>query len=284
MMLSVLKNATQDCVTYYTGNDIKHVSHLKHCKLYCNDSFHPVLEGVEVYNFSDPQLEFYKLSKLFKEDYMETSKLKFIEGSWIHQDAILGEGCKIYPGCIIGHVMIGDFSTIFPNCTIFSKTVIGNDTVIDANSVIGSSGMMWVWDGDKKVFLEQLGNVKIGDNCRIGSGVNIVRGSANETTFIGNDTCLAPGCMIGHGTWIGKGTHLANGVTTGGSSKISNSSFLGCNSTVSPGVRIESSDVIVGAGSLVSKDLLESGVYVGSPCKRIKSVEGKHKGVPNWKK
>ena len=47
--------------------------------------------------------------------------------------------------------------------------------------------------------------------------------------------------------------------------------FIGVNSIIMPGVSI-GSNVVIGACSLVSKSLSESGVYVGIPAKQIKSV------------
>ncbi len=48
--------------------------------------------------------------------------------------------------------------------------------------------------------------------------------------------------------------------------------FIGYNTIVLPNVRI-GENVIVGAGSVVTKDLEPNGVYVGSPAKRIGSFD-----------
>ena len=282
MKLSVLKNATEECLTYYTGSNFQDVSHLKGCTLLCNKDFFPKLENVKILNVEDPQLEFYKLSREYREDYLDMENMKLIGGSWIHPNTRVGNGTVIYPGCTIGKSEIGENVTIYPNTVIFAKTVIGDGTIIDSNCSIGSSGMMWVWSKEGKVFLEQLGNVVIGKNCKIGSNTCIVRGSANESTFIDDESCLAAGCTIGHGTVIGKRAHLANNVSTGGSSYISADVFLGSGSTISPGTRIKSENVIVGAGAVVAKDILEAGVYAGVPAKKIKNVETKMRGVPKW--
>lgn len=46
--------------------------------------------------------------------------------------------------------------------------------------------------------------------------------------------------------------------------------WIGCNCVILPGVIIKKG-AIVGAGTIVTKDLEEYGVYVGSPAKRIRS-------------
>jgi acetyltransferase-like isoleucine patch superfamily enzyme len=52
------------------------------------------------------------------------------------------------------------------------------------------------------------------------------------------------------------------------STKIGNNVSLGTNATILP-VKI-TNNVIVGAGAVVTKDLLEPGFYVGNPAKKIK--------------
>jgi len=275
MILSILSNADAGMITYYVGDDFDHIKHLNNCKLLCKQKFEGLDSVVQVV-VDDPQLEFYKLSHMVKDEYI------FHPNGSIYKT---GENCRIHPSAIIGEgVIIGDNVTIGPNTTIYSKSIIGNDTRIDANCVIGAEGMMWTWENGKKVFLRQLGGVIIGNECIIGSGCNIVRGSANENTIIEDGVNMAPGCCIGHGTFIGEQTHLANNVSTGGSSFISPYSFIGSGAIVSAGVNVLSEDVVLGAGSVITKNVTESGVYVGSPARRVKSTEGKLNGMPKWRR
>jgi UDP-3-O-[3-hydroxymyristoyl] glucosamine N-acyltransferase len=277
-MLSVLKNAEVGCITYYIGTNVEHIKHLKSCTLYCHQHF-DIDTSVNQIIVDDAQLEFYKLSN--KVDFPYGFK-KDVWGNYIYTS---GKNCDIHPTAVIGEgVVIGDDVTIGPNSVIYSKTQIGNGTRIDSNVTIGTEGMMWVWDGNTKVFLRQLGGVKIGENCIIGSNSAIVRGSANEYTIIEDGVNMAPGCCIGHGTFIGKNSHLANNVTTGGSSYINEYTFIGGSVTIRPGTIISISDVILGTGCVLTSNILESGVYVGIPAKKIKEPIGKLSGIPNWRK
>ena len=276
--LSILKNADSYSITYYVGNKFEHVSHLKNCTLICKQNFEG-LKNVEQIIVEDPQLHFYRISKQYAEDYIDPTNLRLINGSYIHRDAKIHPNVKIHPGCTIGKVIIDKDSTIHSGCVIYSKTSIGKNTYIEANTVVGAAGMMWVWDGDEKVFLEQLGSVKIGNNCRIGSNITIVRGSANEVTKIGDSVCIAHGTKIGHGCVIGNNVHFANNVSLGGSVKISNESFLGCGSTISPGVSVNKT-IILGVGACLTKNADKSGIYVGLPAVWKKNIEETHSGVP----
>jgi UDP-3-O-[3-hydroxymyristoyl] glucosamine N-acyltransferase len=262
-------------ITYYVGDNYEHIKHLKNCILHCKQIFDG-LENVEQIINEDPQLEFYKLSHMVEDEYT------FHPNGGIYHT---GEGCDIHPSAVIGDgVVIGDNVTIGPNTTIYAKTTIGNGTRIDSNCSIGTEGMMWVWNGDSKVFLKQLGGVKIGENCIIGSNTSIVRGSANEYTILEDGVNMAPGCCIGHGTFIGRNTHFANNITIGGSVKISAYNFIGSAATITPRVSINAEDVVLGAGSLLNKDVDNSGVYVGFPARKVKEVEGKLNGIPKWRK
>lgn len=287
--LSILKNVHDGCITYYVGDNYEHVEHLRYLndvELICHQGFNPNFSGVSITHVDNPQLEFYKLSTKFKEDYLDYDGLIYHEKykSHIHINTVIGDGVRIGPGCVIGEVTIGNNVHIHPNTTIYSKSVIGDGVIIEGNSVIGSTGVMWVWDGDEKVYLEQLGNVIIEDNCRIGSLVVIVRGSANESTIIDEGTCIAHGTLIGHGSYVGKHCHFANGIKLGGSSYVSDYNFLGCGVTLSPGVKLLDNDIIVGAGATVTKTVTKSGVYVGVPAKKIKEVSRKMSGIPTWRK
>jgi len=284
--LSILKNANDGCITYYTGTDPSHVSHLKNCTLLCNHELHIANpQGIEFIRSNDPQLDFYKLSKNYKKDYLERESLVYNKKykSYIHQNCKIEKNVKIGPNCVIGNCEIKKGVEIEANATVYSYTIIDENTKIGSGVSIGSAGIMWVWDGDGKVFLEQLGNVIIGKNCLIGSLTEISRGSANESTEIKDNVYLAHGCLIGHGTIIGEYTHFANGVKTGGSSKIGNRCFLGIGAVVSAGVKIHCENVVLGASATALRDIVESGVYVGTPAKKIKQATGKLSGMPAWK-
>jgi len=272
-MLSILKNAGEGCITYYVGDNVEHISHLRDCRLICIKKFDIHASVIQI-TTSDPQLHFYKLSHKARNNFI------FSDGGYE-----IGNDCEIHKSAVIGlGVKIGDNVTIGPNSVIYSNTEIGDNVEIGANCTIGTEGMMWVWDGDVKVFLKQLGGVKIGNNCIIGSNSSIVRGSANELTILEDGVNMAPGCCIGHGTFIGKQTHLANNVSTGGSSYISEYCFIGSSAVVSPGVVIGSTDVTLGSGGVMAKSTEESGVYVGIPAKLLKKTEGKLRGMPQWRK
>lgn len=117
----------------------------------------------------------------------------------------------------------------------------------------------------------------------------------SPSAYIDKSSCLKEGCVIfdkvyidfgvdvgafsvinlcstiGHDTKIGQIVTISPETITGGGSKIGNNSFTGINSTINPYVKIVD-NTIIGSGSVVIRDITESGIYVGNPAKKIKSL------------
>lgn len=112
-------------------------------------------------------------------------------------------------------------------------------------------------------------NVTIGENSFIGHQV-LITGNDLFKIQIGSNVDLAPRVTIlsgGHEIdMIGK--HSA-GLGSGGDVIIEDGVWIGANSTILPGVRIGEKSVI-GAGSVVTKDIPHHCIAVGNPCKPIK--------------
>lgn len=283
--LSVLKNAGENSITYYVGDKFEHISHLKNCTLICNQQFDG-LENVKQIIVEDPQLYFYNLSSDYKEDYLDNDNLEFNlhYKAYIHKDAQIGNNVKIGAGSIIGKCIIEDNVNIHSNVVIYAKSHISKNCIIESNTTLGCTGAMWVWDKNERVYLEQLGNLILEENVRIGAQCEIVRGSANESTLIKKGTIISHGSLIGHGNVVGEYVHMANGVKLGGGCTIGNRNFLGSGAVVSAGVKLLAEDIVLGAGAVATKNLTEEGVYIGTPATRVKSTTGKLAGIPKWNK
>ncbi len=89
-------------------------------------------------------------------------------------------------------------------------------------------------------------------------------------TYIGPDavisdfTIVNTGAIVEHDCEIGKGSFLGPACTLAGGVIIGEHVFLGVGSTVTNHLTIES-DITIGAGATVTKDLVEKGVYIGTP-------------------
>lgn len=122
--------------------------------------------------------------------------------------------------------------------------------------------------------------ITTGDNCFIGPFTEIQKGVkiGNNTkiqshTFICTLVEIGDNCFISHGVMFindlfEKGGPAGGDQSLWKSTKIGNNVSLGTNATILP-VNI-CDNVVVGAGSVVTKDITEAGVYVGNPARKIK--------------
>lgn len=110
----------------------------------------------------------------------------------------------------------------------------------------------------------------IGENVTIGDG-SIVMANAviNPGCVIGKSSIVNTCSSIDHDCVIGDYCHISVNVHLAGTVCIKERSFVGISSTISNNVNI-TSDVTIGAGSVVVKDIDESGTYVGVPARKIK--------------
>lgn len=118
----------------------------------------------------------------------------------------------------------------------------------------------------KKGFLQSQG-----ENCYIAKSANI---PDPYLVTIGNNVWITAGChILGHDASViminvMKKRHF-DGV---GSIMIGDNCFLGNNVIILPGTKI-GSNTIVGAGSLVTKDIPDGSVWAGNPARHICSLE-----------
>ena len=73
---------------------------------------------------------------------------------------------------------------------------------------------------------------------------------------------------VGHDCIIGDYFTASPKVSVSGNVRIGNHVFLGTACTILPGVSI-CDHVTVGAGAVVTKDIVEPGTYVGVPARRL---------------
>lgn len=112
-------------------------------------------------------------------------------------------------------------------------------------------------------FAEIQKSVKIGDRTKIQSHAFIC-----ELVEIGND------CFIGHGVMFINDSFSIGGPARGNkllwkATKIGNNVSIGSNATILP-VEI-CPNVVIGAGSVVTKNINKPGIYAGNPAKFIRS-------------
>lgn len=144
------------------------------------------------------------------------------------------------------------------------------------------SGIVSVQFGDNVKIVEPVNiyGCKIGDNCFIGPFVeiqkNVVIGSYSKIqshAFVCELVSIGNYCFIGHGVMFINDLFSEGGPAGGDQSKwkhtiIGNYVSIGSNATILPVTICD--NVVIGAGAVVTKNIIESGTYIGNPAKKIK--------------
>lgn len=120
----------------------------------------------------------------------------------------------------------------------------------------------------------------VGNDCFIGPFVEMQKGVTvgNKTkvqshTFVCDLVKIGDECFIGHGVMFINDL-FSKGKPAGGDMKlwkpttIGNNVSIGSNATILPITICD--NVVIGAGSVVTKDISESGIYAGNPAKKIR--------------
>ena len=112
-------------------------------------------------------------------------------------------------------------------------------------------------------------NVTIGKFTKIGQGSIICSNCFISTNSnIGDFVIANAGTNIGHDSVIGSYCSLMANVDIGGTVSLGEGVFLGTKATIIPKKRV-SAGIIVGAGSVVIRNLNKPGSYYGNPAKYL---------------
>lgn len=113
-------------------------------------------------------------------------------------------------------------------------------------------------------FVEIQKDVTIGERCKVQSHAFIC-----ELVTIGDD------CFIGHGVMFVNDLFSIGGPARGDkalwkSTHVGNHVSIGSNATILPVTICDR--VVIGAGSVVTKDINEPGIYAGNPARKLRSI------------
>jgi UDP-3-O-[3-hydroxymyristoyl] glucosamine N-acyltransferase len=113
----------------------------------------------------------------------------------------------------------------------------------------------------------------IDSHAEVGEGSVISQfASALWRSTIGRDCLVAPYCMIAHQSSLGQGSLMQPGAMIAGSTTIGSMCVLGMRSNVIDKLSI-CDWVEAGAAALITKNIEQSGLYLGQPARRVNKQE-----------
>jgi len=210
----------------------------------------------------------------FDDKTLNIEKTSFEKSVMHGQNILIGKNVKIGANCSIGHntiiesnVVIGDNCSIGSN-VIIRNTLIKNNVSILDGCVIGKKGFGFFPNKDGNIRYPHIGIVIIEDNCEIGCGSTIDRGSLSNT-IIGKNTFIDNQVHIAHNNKIGENCIIAGQVGFAGSSSLGNNVMIGGQAGISGHLKV-GNNVQIGGGSGVIKDIPENSKVMGYPAKDLK--------------
>ena len=196
------------------------------------------------------------------------NKITFGKNVLIGENVLIGNNCKIGHNTIIEkNVIIGDNCSLGSN-NIIRNTLIKNNVKILDNCVIGKHGFGFFPIKNKNLRYPHIGIVLIEDNCEIGCGATIDRGSMSNT-IIGKNTYLDNQIHVAHNVKIGESSIIAGQVGIAGSSTIGNNVRIGGQAGISGHLKI-GNNVEIAGGSGVIRDIPDNTKVMGYPAKNIR--------------
>ncbi len=215
---------------------------------------------------NNPRLIFSRIVDAF---FSKKIKFGIDKSARISPAAKIGKSVFIGPNCVIGDCTIKNGAILQGNNFIYDNVVIGENSKIDAGSVIGSDGFGYNKNenGEYEIF-PHVGGVIIGNNVDIGANCVIDKGTLGNT-IIGDGTKIDNLVHIAHNVEIGENVMIIGNCSISGSVKIGDNSWIAPQSVILDRVKI-GENVLVGIGSVVMKDIPDNSKVAGNPARKIK--------------
>ncbi len=258
--ISTIQNASSGCISFLANPKYKKfLFNTKASALIVSKDNAGELSGAGII-VEDPYAAYASISSMFiafKNPYAEIPKNYTLhETSQLHESVVIGPNVYVGPNCIVGAG-----SVIHANCSLVMNVEIGMNSVIHPNSVLGSDGFGYAPDSNGYLKIEQLGKLIIGDSVEIGAGCTIDRGAIDHTE-IHDGVKLDNQVHIAHNVILGKNSAIAASCAIAGSTVIGKNLRMGGLSGILGHLQI-CDDVLIGAHTLITKNINNSGDYVG---------------------
>ena len=165
-------------------------------------------------------------------------------------------------------------TAIIDSNVILRNSLLKNNVSILDGAIIGKKGFGFFPNKKNNVRYPHIGIVIIEDNCEIGCGATIDRGSMSNT-IIGKNTYIDNQVHIAHNNKIGNNCIIAGQVGFAGSSTLGDNIMIGGQAGISGHLKI-GNNVHIGGGSGVINDIPDNSRIMGYPATNLRNfLKGK---------
>jgi UDP-3-O-[3-hydroxymyristoyl] glucosamine N-acyltransferase len=261
--ISFCKEQVPECLEKITGSKARVVI--------CSDKLiltHRESAGKTIIQVANPRLAYCRILAKY---FFERPKPAIHPTAAISEKARIGSDVYIGPHSYIGDCRIGDGVIIDGHVHIDYGATIGKRVIIHAGVVIGTEAVAFERNEQGELeWFPQIASAVIEDEVELGANTVVCRGSLIDTV-IGRGTKIDNQVRVGHGVKIGTDCVIVGGTVICGSSKIGNRTWVGPMVCIRESVSI-GNKVVVGAGSVVHKDIPDNTIVTGSPARPVPSI------------
>lgn len=164
--------------------------------------------------------------------------------------------------------IVGDTQMFFQQCIEFDSVVVAigdNRKRLDLTNRVAELG------GVLARIIHPLATIS--ESTELGEGSVVLAAAViNYGAEVGRAAIINTSAVVEHDCILSDGVHICPNVALGGGTKVGMRSWVGIGA-VTKELSIIGSDVVVGAGAVVVKDVDQGSVVVGNPAKRLDDVK-----------
>jgi UDP-3-O-[3-hydroxymyristoyl] glucosamine N-acyltransferase len=208
---------------------------------------HSMPKGLGIGISKSPRKSFHEIHNYLAKDtdfYWKTFKTEIASNAKIHPTAYVAER----------NVRIGERCEIGPNVSILENSILEEDVIIRAGSVIGTEGFEFNRIDREIMPVIHAGGVLLHNRVEIQANCCVSKAVFGGFTEIGEDTKLDNLIHVAHNVIIGKRCLLAASAMVAGSATIGDDVWIGPSASISSEVEIGDGASIT-IGSVVTKNV-----------------------------
>lgn len=215
---------------------------------------------------------YYIIAAIGNEFFIQTHNEGIHPSAVIDAEAKIGKNVHIGALCYIGKCVIGDDCIIHNNVSIGDGVTVASRVQVFQGAILGTNGLGCFRKEDRSLqAFPHLGGLSVEDDVIIGANCSIAKGSFSDT-IIGKGSKINALCFIAHNCTLGKNVLIT------GSSMLNGSVKIGDNTTIYSQVIIRDQafvgkNVIIGMGSVVTKDIPSNEIWIGNPARFLRKNE-----------